>query len=214
MPRYLGCLPLGFGVLRISCIQFIVSAAVTGLLTYGLIRESQGKTIGTIVFDFTPRMRIAAIVLAVIYGLVALTSLTGFVGAIRKSYSAVRLFLHLRVFLLLQVIAAIAFFVLYGVDRDEFMTLCAEGVQGVSTSKPASDTCDRVVNRSLAVMIVSVVVLLIHQGYSVYIVSAYAHELHQAPHFYAFKGADYAEIEEELEAHPLTHNGAGSYGDA
>ncbi|KAJ7655381.1 hypothetical protein B0H17DRAFT_378028 [Mycena rosella] len=213
--KYLFCLPLRFGVLLISFFQFLASGAITGLLTYGLILNAQDK----LAFELTSRMRTSVIVLAAICGLVAIISLTGFIGAIRKSPSAVGAFRNLLwLFFVLELAAAITYFVLYFADKDEFKKLCIEGLERISTGtthptspQDAADSCDGTLKRSLAPMIVSAVVPLLSQAYGVYIVSAYARKLREEPGARVFRGPGYAEIGEE--ARPLTHKGAGAYAD-
>ncbi|KAJ6593585.1 hypothetical protein B0H19DRAFT_1091056 [Mycena capillaripes] len=202
--KYLCCLPLRLGVLVISLLQFLSSAAVTGLLAYVLILDAQGKDN----VEIPSRTRIIAIVLASICGLVALISLTGFIGAIRKKESYVGIFSNLlRFFLVLQIATVVAYFVLYFIDKDEFKKICIGG----STDQNVIDACNSSSKLSIWVLVVSAVVPILFQAYGVYVVAAYARKL-RSEDTYVFGGPSYVRVGEE--SHPLTHQPAYPYTDS
>ncbi|KAF7362152.1 hypothetical protein MVEN_00561200 [Mycena venus] len=195
MARYLCCLPLRLGVLVISFLQFITSAAVSGLLAYVLVLDVQHKDN----FHIPSRTKIIMIVLSVVYALAALVSLTGFIGAIRKKESYVGVFLRLiQGFLALQVVLTIANLVLYFFDKDEFKKLCI----GDSTDQRVIDACNSSDNLALWSVIVSAVLPLLFSAYGVYIVAAYAKKLRSEDAFVFNPG--YVRVEGQ-EAHPLVY---------
>ncbi|KAJ7129008.1 hypothetical protein C8R43DRAFT_1111040 [Mycena crocata] len=199
-PKYLCCLPLRLGVLVISFLQFLVSALATAAIAYALIANDK--------FEIPARLRIAAIVLAVVYGLISLISLTGFIGAIRKKESYVGGFsLLLRVFLAIQVAAVTAYIILYIVDKDRFHQLCVAD----STDPNRVNAC----NSNLWVMIVSAIIPLLFQAYGVYIVGSYKQKLHNEKFLrqesFGFKGPNYVAVPEEH--HPLTQQPHYPYAD-
>ncbi|KAJ6558441.1 hypothetical protein DFH09DRAFT_1365113 [Mycena vulgaris] len=212
--KYLCCLPLRLGVLIISFLQFVVSAFAAGLIAFFLVLQANHETVKGIRFEteIPTRTKIIAIVVAVIYGLVALVSLTGFIGAIRKKESFVGIFSNLlRFFLVVQVAAVVAYFVLYFVDKDEFSKLCI----GSSTDQQVIDACNATSKHSLWVVIVSAIVPILFQAYGVYIVSCYVTKLHNQKFLrqesFGFKGPGYVPVPEEN--HPLTHQAAYPYAD-
>ncbi|KAJ7874811.1 hypothetical protein B0H14DRAFT_3437602 [Mycena olivaceomarginata] len=167
--KYLCCLPLRLGVLVISFLQFITSAAVPDFwptssfstlrvficipLYLTVLKETSDKAS----IQIPSRTRIIMIVLSGVYGLVAVISLTGFIGAIRKKESYVGIFLRLiQGFLAVQILLTLANVILYFVDKDEFK---------------------KTVNLALWTVIVSAVVPILFSAYGVYIVSAYAQKL-------------------------------------
>ncbi|KAJ7076872.1 hypothetical protein B0H15DRAFT_574726 [Mycena belliarum] len=207
--KYLCCLPLRLGVLLISFVQFLVSAAAAAGLTYLLVLDSQGK------FDtqyVTNRVRIIAIVVAVVYGIFALISLTGFIGAIRKKESYVGAFSNLlRFFLGLTITVVIAYFILYFVDKSQFRKLCI----GSSTDQNVINACNGSTKLSVWAMVISAIIPILFQAYGVYIVSAYVKKLHNEQFLhqesFGYKGPGYVPVHEET--HPLTHQGAYPYAD-
>ncbi|KAJ7647613.1 hypothetical protein FB45DRAFT_860738 [Roridomyces roridus] len=155
------------------------------------------------------RTRIIVIVLAAIYAIIALISLTGFIGAIRKSVSNVRAFSRLvQFFLVVQVAAVVAFFILYFVDKKDFNKIC-------ESNDTLSDTCDSTRRLPLWSMLVSTIVPLLFQAYGVYIVSAYVHKLQDESFLkeesFGFKGPGYMPVSEE--SHPLTYQPHYPYAD-
>ncbi|KAJ7690710.1 hypothetical protein B0H17DRAFT_1064551 [Mycena rosella] len=205
--HYLCCLPLRLGVLVISFLQFIASAFAAGLVSYFLVLDAQGKDS----IDIPTRTKIVAIVVAVLYGLVALVSLTGFIGAIRKKESQVGMFSNLlRFFLVVQVAVVTAYFVLYFLDKDKFRKLCI----GDSTDQKVIDVCNAN-DISLWALIVSAILPIICQAYGVYIVSSYVKKLHNENFLrqesFGFKGPGYMPVHEET--HPLTHQATYPYAD-
>ncbi|KAF7362158.1 hypothetical protein MVEN_00561900 [Mycena venus] len=217
--KYLCCLPLRLGVLVISFIQFIASALVSGLLAFVLVREAQGRPIfenkdnEQVFFHFSSRTKIVGIILASVYGLSALISFTGFIGAIRKKASYVRVFASLlQGALAAQIILMIAYFVLYFADKDEFKKVCINN----STNQAVIDNCNDLTRpKSIWALIVSAIIPILFQAYGVYIVSSYAKKLrneqflHQES--FGFKGPGYVPVSEE--SHPLTHQGPYPYAD-
>ncbi|KAJ7668510.1 hypothetical protein DFH06DRAFT_982286 [Mycena polygramma] len=205
--KYFCCLPLRFGVLVISLLGFLSSAAVTGLLAYVLILDAQGKES----VDIPSRTRTIAIVLAAIYGLVALISLTGFIGAVRKKESYVGIFSTLlRFFLFLQVAVVIAYIVLYFIDKNEFKKLCV----GDSTDQNVIDACNSSGSLSVGVVIASAVVPVLFQAYGVYVVTAYARKLRtEDTSVFNGPGTSYVRVGEPEESHPLTYQPTYPYTD-
>ncbi|KAJ6495684.1 hypothetical protein C8R47DRAFT_1069549 [Mycena vitilis] len=205
--KYLCCLPLRFGVLVISLLGFLSSAAVTGLLAYVLILNAQDKES----VDIPARTRSIAIVLAAIYGLVALISLTGFIGAIRKKESYVGVFSTLlRFFLFLQVAVVVAYIVLYFIDKNEFKKLCI----GNSTDQNVINACNSSGSLSVGVVIASAVVPILFQAYGVYIVTAYARKLRtEDTTVFNGSGASYVRVGEPEESHPVTYQPTYPYAD-
>ncbi|KAJ7125038.1 hypothetical protein C8R44DRAFT_129720 [Mycena epipterygia] len=207
--KYLCCLPLRLGVLVISFLQFIASAAVAALLAYFLVLDAEDKNEAT---KIPTRTRIIAIVLTVLYVLVALVSLTGFIGAIRKKQSYVGAFSNLlRFFLVVQVAVVTAYFVFYFIDKDKFRKICI----GDSTDQKVIDTCDSPSKLSLWAVIISAVVPLLFQAYGVYIVASYVQKLRNESFLgqesFGFKGPGYVPVGEET--YPLTHQAAYPYAD-
>ncbi|KAJ7350383.1 hypothetical protein DFH08DRAFT_958068 [Mycena albidolilacea] len=193
--KYLCCLPLRLGVLVISFLQFITSAAVTGLLAYVLVLDAEDKAS----IQIPSRTRIIMIVLSGVYGLVAVISLTGFIGAIRKKESYVGIFLRLiQGFLAVQILLTLANVILYFVDKNEFNKLCI----GSSTDQRVIDACNSSSNLALWTVIVSAVVPIIFSAYGVYIVSAYAQKLRSRDAFVFNPG--YARVGDQ-DSYPLTH---------
>ncbi|KAJ6497763.1 hypothetical protein C8R45DRAFT_138890 [Mycena sanguinolenta] len=194
--KYLCCLPLRLGVLVISFLQFILSLGVAGLLAAALIVDARDKDDNS--NRIAPRTKIVMIVLSVIYAFVALISLTGFIGAIRKKESYVGAFLRLiQVFLAIQVAAMIAYFILYFTDKDEFKRICI----GDSTDQDVINTCNSTANLDLWVVVVSSVLPVLFSAYGVYVVAAYARKLREQDAFVFNPG--YVRVGEE--SHPLTH---------
>ncbi|KAJ7072611.1 hypothetical protein C8F01DRAFT_254838 [Mycena amicta] len=206
-PKYLCCLPLRLGVLLISFINFLASAVVSGALAALLILDAQGKdhfTHGDTTVDvhLTGKYKYAAIAVAVVYGLVAIISLTGFIGAIRKSESMVRVFSALcKFFLALQVAVSVAAIILSIVNKDELKKLCI----GDSTNQSVIDACNNFAGQRLWSLIVGSIVPLIFQAYGVYIIAAYARKLRMDDESAVMyrSGPGYVKVAGE-EAHPLT----------
>ncbi|KAJ7852081.1 hypothetical protein B0H14DRAFT_3866173 [Mycena olivaceomarginata] len=195
--KYLCCLPLRLGVLVISFLQFITGLAVAGILVAATIVEANDKN-HEVSPEIPTRTRIIMIILAVLHGLVALISLTGFIGAIRKKESYIGVFLTLiQVFFAIQVVGIIAYFGLYFVDRNDFKQKCI----GNSTNQKVIDTCNSSRLRDLWVLIVSAVLPLLFSGYGVYIVAAYDKKLREQDR--VVFNPDYTRADEE--SHPLTH---------
>ncbi|KAJ7497001.1 hypothetical protein FB451DRAFT_211383 [Mycena latifolia] len=212
--KYLCCLPLRLGVLVISFLQFVVSALAAGGLSYVLVLDSQDKLKNAAdeTVKIKSQFKIAAIVLAVVYGLVALLSLAGFVGAIRKRESYVKVFSNLlKFFLGIQIAAVIACFALYFVNKDEFRKLCIGG----STDQHIIDTCNASSKRSVGILVTSAIIPILFQAYGVYVVSSYVTKLHNQTFLrqesFGFKGPGYVPVPEET--HPLTHQAAYPYSD-
>ncbi|KAJ7502899.1 hypothetical protein B0H11DRAFT_1986846 [Mycena galericulata] len=208
-PRYLCCLPLRLGVIVISFLQFAASAFATAILVLALVLDAEDKNEST---KIPSRTRIIVIILATVYGLVALISFTGFIGAIRKKESYVVLLSGLlRFFFVLQVAVVTAYFVLYFVDKNQFRKLCI----GNSTDPKVINACDSPSKLSLWILIVSAVVPLLFQAYGVYIVSSYVRELGNESFLqqesFGYKGQRY--IPEVEESHPLTNQVAYPYAD-
>ncbi|KAF7375884.1 hypothetical protein MSAN_00002800 [Mycena sanguinolenta] len=218
--KYLCCLPLRLGVLLMSFFLFLASGAVSGVLAYLLVREAQGRPVfethknGTseeVTLHFSSRTRTVGIVLAVAYGLVAIISFTGFLGAIRKKESYVRVFSRLlQGSLAVQIILVIAYFVLYFGDRKEFTKLCANN----SKDQATIDNCDNL-SKSVWVFVVAAIIPILSQAYGVYIVASYVQKLHNERFLheesFGFKGQSYAPVSDE--SHPLTHQGPYPYAD-
>ncbi|KAJ6497764.1 hypothetical protein C8R45DRAFT_139112 [Mycena sanguinolenta] len=236
--KYLCCLPLRLGVLLMSFFLFLASAAVSGLLAYVLVREAQGRpvfeshnngAVEEVTLHFSSRTKTIGIVLAVAYGLVAIISFTGFLGAIRKKESYVRVFSRLlQGSLVVQIALVIAYFALYFGDRKEFTKLCADS----STDQATVDNCDNL-GKSVWVLVVSAIIPILSQACEsfyvslpavvcsdphldgVYIVASYAQKLHNERFLqeesFGFKGQGYAPVSEE--SHPLTHQGPYPYAD-
>ncbi|KAJ7364402.1 hypothetical protein DFH08DRAFT_949994 [Mycena albidolilacea] len=195
--KYLCCLPLRLGVLVISFLQFITGLAVAGILVAATIVEANDKN-HEVSPEIPTRTRIIMIILAVLHGLVALISLAGFIGAIRKKESYIGVFLTLiQVFFAIQVVGIIAYFGLYFVDRNDFKQKCI----GNSTNQKVIDTCNSSRLRDLWVLIVSAVLPLLFSGYGVYIVAAYDKKLREQDR--VVFNPDYTQVDEE--SHPLTH---------
>ncbi|KAJ7350399.1 hypothetical protein DFH08DRAFT_109062 [Mycena albidolilacea] len=217
--KYLCCLPLRLGVLLISLVQFFASALVSGLLTFVLVREAQGRPVfenndhEEVFFHFSSRTKTVGIILAAVYGFVALIAFTGFVGAIRKRASYVRVFSSLlQGSLALQVVLVIAYFVLYFADKDEFKKICI----GQSTDQKVIDNCnDLNKGKNVWAFVVAAIIPILSQAYGVYIVSSYAKKLRNEEFLdqesFGFKGPGYAPVSEE--SHPLTHQGPYPYAD-
>ncbi|KAJ7690709.1 hypothetical protein B0H17DRAFT_1134221 [Mycena rosella] len=219
-PRYLLCLLIRLGVLVIAFSQFLCSAVVTVLLSYILVLDSAQDNDSV---KIPSRTRNTVVVLAVVCGLVALISLTGFrstkrfIGAVRKTHSHFALFLRLlRFFLMMQIVTVIAYFVLYFADKDQFRKLCIENLNhGLTNERQATETCNASSKLSLWVMIVSAVVPILSQAYGVHIVSAYARKLGEEESYREYplvSGPGYVVIGGE-EARPLRHKVADSYVD-
>ncbi|KAJ7188597.1 hypothetical protein C8R46DRAFT_934557 [Mycena filopes] len=208
-PKYLCCLPLRLGVLVISFLQFLASGFVAAILLVALIVDAQDEDPTT---RIPSRTRIIVIVLAVLYVLQALISLTGFIGAIRKKESYVGVFSNLlRFFLGLQIVAVIAYLALYFIDKSNFTKVCIGG----STDQQIIDACNSSTKLSLWVLIVSAVVPLLFQAYGVYIVGAYVTKLHTEgirDETFGFKGPVYAPVA-NAEQYPLTHQPTYPYAD-
>ncbi|KAJ6593584.1 hypothetical protein B0H19DRAFT_1246331 [Mycena capillaripes] len=215
--KYLCCLPLRLGVLLIAFFQFLASAAVSGLLVFFLVKlDSQGRLVihkddVDYIYQFSSRVRTIAIVLAAVYGLVALISLTGFIGAIRKKESYVGIFSHLqKVALALQLVLLITCIVFFFVDKDKFRNICIGG----STDQNRIDACDAP-GKHVWAFIVPTIIPILSQAYGVYIISAYVRKLHNEKFLrqesFGFKGPGYVPVHEEM--HPLTHQPAYPYAD-
>ncbi|KAJ6602157.1 hypothetical protein B0H10DRAFT_2081074 [Mycena sp. CBHHK59/15] len=207
--KYLCCLPLRLGVLVISLLQFLVSAFASAILIYALVLDAQDKNETT---KIPSRTRTIAIILAAVYGLVAVISFTGFVGAIRKKESYVGAFSNLlRFFLGLQIAVVTSYFVFYFIDKNRFRKLCI----GDSTDQKIIDACDSPSKLSLWILIVSAIVPILFQAYGVYIVASYVQQLHRQTFLreetFGIKGPDYVPVGEE--AHPLTHQAGYPYAD-
>ncbi|KAJ7287296.1 hypothetical protein C8J57DRAFT_1215545 [Mycena rebaudengoi] len=209
--KFLCCLPLRLGVLIISFGQFIVALLAAGLLAFALIVDARDKD--DKYKDLPQRTKIIAGVLCAIYGLVALISLTGFIGAIRKKESYVGLFSSLlRGFLVVQIGVTTAYFIFYFVDKDKFRKLCT----GNYTDKNVIDTCESPSKVGVAVLIVSALIPILVQAYGVYIVASYAAKLHNGRDAtWVSKAATYAPVAGREESHPLTQpQGQYPYADA
>ncbi|KAJ7783968.1 hypothetical protein DFH07DRAFT_997420 [Mycena maculata] len=194
--HYLCCLPLRLGVLVISFLQLMASAFATAILVYALVLDAEDKDEAT---KIPSRTRIVVIVITAIYGLVALISLTGFLGAIRKKASYVAMFSGLlKFFFVIQLAVVVAYFVLYFTEKNQFRKLCI----GDSTAQNVINACSAPGKLSLWMMIVSAVVPLLFQAYGVYIVQEYVQKLHNEES--GFTGPGYARVPEE--SHPLTHH--------
>ncbi|KAF7375883.1 hypothetical protein MSAN_00002700 [Mycena sanguinolenta] len=177
--KYLCCLPLRLGVLVISFLQFILSLGVAGLLAAALIVDARDKDENNS-SRITSRTKIVMIVVCVIYAFTALISLTGFIGAIRKKESYVGAFLRIiQLFLVIQVAAMVAYFILFFTDKDEFRRICI----GDSTDQDVINTCNSSSNLDLWVVIVSSVIPVLFSAYGVYIVGAYARKLREQDAF-------------------------------
>ncbi|KAJ7928495.1 hypothetical protein B0H13DRAFT_1967550 [Mycena leptocephala] len=216
--KYLCCLPLRLGVLVISFFQFLASGAVSGLFVYVLTQlDHEGRVVVhqpnnvTVTYQFSARQRTIAIVITAVYGFIALISLTGFIGALRKKESYVHVFSNfVKLAFVLQICVWIAFFVFYFVDKKEFRKLCV----GDSTDQQLIDACDSP-SKHVWVFIVSASIPLLSQAYGVYIVSSYVRKLRNEKYLhqesFGFKGPGYVPVGEE--SHPLTHQGPYPYAD-
>ncbi|KAF7321516.1 hypothetical protein MKEN_00672500 [Mycena kentingensis (nom. inval.)] len=207
-PKYLCCLPLRLGVLVISILNFLASAAVTGLLAALLVFDAQGKTFEndkgeTVQVHLrSDKLKYAAIALTVVYGLVALVSLLGFIGAMRKKHSLVHAFSALcKFFLALQVAVLVAYVIMYFVDRGQFAKLCI----GDSTDQKVIDACNSPGKVAIWALIVSGIIPLLFQAYGVYIVAAYSRKLREGDDAIPMyrSGPGYVKVAGE-EAYPLT----------
>ncbi|CAK5281646.1 unnamed protein product [Mycena citricolor] len=190
--KYLCCLPLRLGVFLITFLTFLATAASAGLLTFLLIYDAEGKD----VHRLPPKTKIAVIALDVFYGIVALIALTGFVGAIRKKESYIAVFSGLMMlFFGFQVVAVVAFFVLYFVNRSEFTKLCT----AASTDQRVIDACNVTSRTSVGILVASTVVSLLIQAYGVYIISEYKKKLHREgllrEETFRSQGFNYAPVE-------------------
>ncbi|KAJ7782787.1 hypothetical protein B0H16DRAFT_1682190 [Mycena metata] len=204
-PKYLCCLPLRLGVLVISFLQFIASGAVAAFLVTILVLNADDKTdAAKVSAASTAEARAIFIVLAILYAIEALVSLTGFIGAIRKKESYVGIFSNLlRLFLGLQVVAVIAYIAIYFASKSEFKKICIED----STNQQDINACSAA-NYSPWVVIVSAVIPLLFQAYGVYIVSSYVTKLRNekviSEESFGFKGPGYAPVPNDLEQYPLS----------
>ncbi|KAJ7039119.1 hypothetical protein C8F04DRAFT_318379 [Mycena alexandri] len=206
-PKYLCCLPLRLGVLVISFLQFVASGAVAAFLVIALILNAEDKADAmNVPVASTTKARAIFIVLVILYAGVALISLTGFIGAIRKKESYVGIFSNLlRLFLGLQVVAMIAYIAIYFIDKSGFQKVCI----GNSTDQQVIDACNSATNSSSWVVIVSAIIPLIFQAYGVYIVSSYVTKLRNekviSEESFGFKGPGYAPVPNDFEQYPLTN---------
>ncbi|KAK7057500.1 hypothetical protein R3P38DRAFT_2841320 [Favolaschia claudopus] len=220
--KYLFCLPLRLGVSLISITQFLTTGALSGVLTFLLIRDAQGRPIffkddehdRKFVFHFSSKTRTVGIVLAVVWGLTAIISFLGFLGAILKKASYVLMYSALlRLSLALQVAVSTAYLVFFFTDKKDFKKLCAAG----SSSSNAVDDCDNLANnvdKNAWKVVVSAVVPIVIQSYGVYIVLSYARKLRDQEHLkesFGFRGRGYAPIAEE--SLPLTNHTSHPYAD-
>ncbi|KAF7315188.1 hypothetical protein MIND_00033200 [Mycena indigotica] len=208
-PKYLCCLPLRLGVLIISFLEFLSSALVSGVMIALLIFDAQDKsrwTVGdtTVDVQLSGRYKYIALAIAVIYAFVAIISLLGFIGAIRKKESMVRIFSTLcKISLVCQIAVTLAAIILSIVDRSQLKKLCV----GSSTTQAVIDACDNFANRRVWEMILGSVLPILFQAYGVYIIAAYARKLrseqNSIPGYRS--GPAYVKVQGE-EAHPLTQS--------
>ncbi|KAJ7631823.1 hypothetical protein B0H17DRAFT_1108528 [Mycena rosella] len=212
-PKYLCCLPLRFGVLVLSFLQFAASAFAAVILAIALVLDAEHKTGTTRIPTGT---RVVAIITVVVQATIAIICLFGFIGAIRKKESFVSIFATLLKFsLVVHVTAVVATVILYAVDKDEFRKQCI----GASTNQKVIDACTAPNSLDLWVVIVVATVPLIFQAYGVYIVSSYdkallneshssLHPMHL--HRESFEiGTAYVPVGEE--SHSLTSHPQASY---
>ncbi|KAJ7188596.1 hypothetical protein C8R46DRAFT_1243502 [Mycena filopes] len=199
--KYLCCLPLRLGVFINSLFQFLASGIVAAFFIFVLVLNAEDKLkLNDQPFELAPRFRNISIGFAVVTGLIALISFTGFIGAIRKKESYVGVYLNLlRLFLLLHITIVVAFFILFFADKKEFKKLCLNN----TTDQHNIDNCDKVLKASVPAVLISGLVPLLFQTYGVYIVGAYVQKLRRQD--------SYARVGEE--SRPLTHHAAYPFAD-
>jgi len=199
MAKYLCCLPLRLGVLVITLLQFLSSLGVAVLLAAALVIDARDDDHDS--NKIPSRTRIIMIAISAIYALVALISLTGFIGAITKRERYVGIFLRLiQVFLAIQVVAMVAYFILFFADKNEFRQLCI----GDSTDQDVINACNSSSKLDLWIVIISSVLPVLFSAYGVYVVSGYASELRQKDAFVFNPG--YVRVGNPgEESYPLTH---------
>ncbi|KAJ7668511.1 hypothetical protein DFH06DRAFT_201735 [Mycena polygramma] len=218
--KYLCCLPLRLGVLIMSFLQFFSTGAVTAFLVYILVElgpdgrftlhDNKGNT-ETFTVHLSSRTKIVVIVVTVLYGLVALISLTGFIGAIRKKETYVAIYANLqKMFLSLQCCFVTAYIILLFVDKDKVKNVCIGG----STNQAVIDACNSP-SKHVWVLVLSALLPIVFQAYGVYVISSYVQKLHNEKFLhqesFGFKGPNYVPVTEET--YPLTHNAPYPYTD-
>ncbi|KAF5351826.1 hypothetical protein D9756_007515 [Leucocoprinus leucothites] len=211
-PKFCCCLPLRFGTLVISLIQFILCGLAAGAFWYLLwLTKEQGwyETLQT-------SSKIAFIVAGAVYTFAAVIGLFGFIGAIFKKNGLVRTYLALLyVTLLLQIASGIYSLVMFyrfrnhpGAKGD-----CTEFFDN-STNSTVTNYCDALNNFSkLPVwsIWVSAIVPIVVVAYACYVVHNYARRLAKqradreiiATRSLA-TGPEYTAVKPHEETHPLT----------
>ncbi|KAF9482105.1 hypothetical protein BDN70DRAFT_875388 [Pholiota conissans] len=168
--KFLCCLPLRFGVIVISFLQFFFSGALAGLLWWALIHASQQGDLGPL----TQSAKTTVIVVGAVYTAAALVGLLGFLGAILRKNGFVKTFyILLCVVLSLEVGSSIWYLITFYRTRGQTLDECINGSTD-SNRIAFCNSIDAYKRIPQGVMIASVVVPIVIQAYACYIVYQYS----------------------------------------
>ncbi|KAF8200715.1 hypothetical protein BJ912DRAFT_577623 [Pholiota molesta] len=168
--KFLCCLPLRFGVIVISFLQFLFCGAFAGLLWWALISASQKGDLGTVMES----AKTTVIVAGAVYTAAALVGLLGFLGAILRKNGFVKTFyILLCAVLTLQIGSGVWYLITFYRTRGQTLDECING----STDANRIAFCnsmDAFRRIPQGVMIASVVVPIVIQAYACYVVYQYS----------------------------------------
>ncbi|TFK44438.1 hypothetical protein BDQ12DRAFT_661196 [Crucibulum laeve] len=132
--KFLCCLPLRFGVLLISFLQFLASGATAGLVWWLLWYTNEHS-----VSEITQSMKISIIITGSVSTLGALIGLFGFLGAILRKSGLVLTFLFVLYLVLgLQIAGTIYFLITFYKTRGQSLEECVN----VSISRSGISVCN------------------------------------------------------------------------
>lgn len=175
------CLPVRLGVFVLSFLQLLFAGAIAGLVWRDFIVAGP---VGT--------ERIAHLVTGIVFGLMAVAALFGFIGAMVRVRGLVQTYAVMLYCLILASVGASVFFVytLYHSGGEQFIDTCraqsdkidlaqAKAIDGAQeTLDNALDTiCDGLLTTFKIVYIVLMVIVVLIQLYCAHIVQSYASQL-------------------------------------
>ncbi|TFY82875.1 hypothetical protein EWM64_g1131 [Hericium alpestre] len=159
------CLPIRLGAFLISLVQFLLAGLVAAGIWYDL-HESH---------DLPTKAKVTFICRGVFYTIFCLSSLFGFIGAIRRSASLLKQYSeYLAWTLIIQVILdGLYLWAYFTTPRDDLIKRCING----STDQDVIDSCNKTLSLAKGWIIASLILSLLVQAYAAYIVHGYSKKL-------------------------------------
>ncbi|KAG9084802.1 hypothetical protein FS749_004940 [Ceratobasidium sp. UAMH 11750] len=185
------CLPVRLGVFVLSLLSLVGGGIYAAAVWYAYYQSTKDTSV-----SLTTAQKIAFIVSGIVYSILAVASLLGFIGAIGRKRGLVATYSTFMWFHLAAQVAIGAFFI-YAIfqNNDELVNQCRDQVNKINNANRAAnpnagavnpdDVCRVFTKWGRVGAIVSLVVILLIELYCCFIVSRYVAQLSDEQSFRA-----------------------------